>query len=527
MKKVEKKRWLFTIAIAAALLVSSTFGANLVFAQEDNNDQDQQQQNVLFQDDFTTLGLWATIVEPELTIGYADGFYLITNNFVQSQVSSVRASPVADVIIEVDANRVAGPETGYYGAVCRWQDIQNYYALVIGDGGLGGIVRVQNGFATFLAQTNDLELEAAAWNRVGGECAGNQLTLWVNGEQILEATDGTFAAGSFGMMVGTRGQPGVSVVFDNLVLSQADVGIIPPTGPGVPVTGQIYIVQPTDNLNSIAARFGTTVAQLLQWNPQIVNPNLIFAGQRIVVPAVGVIPPTGPGIPVTGPVPTPGPDQQIYIVQPTDNLTRLAIRFNTTVQNLLQINPQIINPNLIFAGQRILVPTNGIIPPTGPGAPTPGPDQQVYIVQPGDTLRIIAARFGTTVQNLLVLNPQIVNPNLIFAGQRIIVPATPGIPTPPPTDPQFYTVQPGDTLFSIATRFGTTVQNLLALNPQIVNPNLIFPGQQIRVTGVPVAPTPTPTPTPPPDNDNGNNNDNNNNDNNNNDNNNDVDNNNG
>ncbi|NLG69252.1 MAG: LysM peptidoglycan-binding domain-containing protein [Firmicutes bacterium] len=53
------------------------------------------------------------------------------------------------------------------------------------------------------------------------------------------------------------------------------------------------------------------------------------------------------------------------------------------------------------------------------------------------------------------------------------------IPCPPGS--QRYTVQPGDTLFFIAQRFGTTVDAILAINPQIANPNLIFPGQVICI----------------------------------------------
>lgn len=64
------------------------------------------------------------------------------------------------------------------------------------------------------------------------------------------------------------------------------------------------------------------------------------------------------------------------------------------------------------------------------------------------------------------------------------------IPPPPPCPGGFlYTVQPGDTLFFIAQRFGVSLQALLAANPQIVNPNLIFPGQQICI---PPAPVPRP-----------------------------------
>ncbi|WP_324669852.1 LysM peptidoglycan-binding domain-containing protein [Geochorda subterranea] len=108
------------------------------------------------------------------------------------------------------------------------------------------------------------------------------------------------------------------------------------------------------------------------------------------------------------------------------------------------------------------------------------PGSQRYTVQPGDTLFFIAQRFGTTVDAILAINPQIANPNLIFPGQIICIPIArpPGV-CPPNT--VAYTVQPGDTLFFIAQRFGTTVDAILAANPQITNPSLIFPGQVICI----------------------------------------------
>ena len=61
-------------------------------------------------------------------------------------------------------------------------------------------------------------------------------------------------------------------------------------------------------------------------------------------------------------------------------------------------------------------------------------------------------------------------------------------PPPPPLCSGFiYTVQSGDTLFNIAVRFNVPLNSLIAANPQIANPNLIFPGQQICV------PAPVPT----------------------------------
>jgi peptidoglycan endopeptidase LytE len=92
-------------------------------------------------------------------------------------------------------------------------------------------------------------------------------------------------------------------------------------------------------------------------------------------------------------------------------------------------------------------------------------------VQRGDTLRKIATKFGTTVDVLIRLNPQISNPNVIYVGQAISV----------PSDGATYVVQRGDTLRKIATKFGTTVDNLLRLNPNITNANVIYVGQVLNV----------------------------------------------
>jgi LysM repeat protein len=75
------------------------------------------------------------------------------------------------------------------------------------------------------------------------------------------------------------------------------------------------------------------------------------------------------------------------------------------VDALIKLNPQIGNPNVIYVGQAITVPG----------------DAATYIVQKGDTMRIIANKFGTTVDNLLYLNPNVKNANLIYVGQVLNV----------------------------------------------------------------------------------------------------------
>jgi LysM repeat protein len=208
-----------------------------------------------------------------------------------------------------------------------------------------------------------------------------------------------------------------------------------------------------DTLLKIANRCGTTVSALRRANPEVGSGSLIFPGQVLQLP--GAILGTDGGY-------------FIYIVARGDTLRSLASRFGTTVDALLSANPDITNANVIYEGQRLKVYSGPVTPP--PNNPPP-PSGQLYYAQRGDTLRKIAAKFNTTVDAILRVNPQIANPNLIYVGQAITIPA----------DVSTYQVQRGDTLRIIASKFGTTVDALLALNPNIWNANLIYAGQVIRV----------------------------------------------
>ena len=208
-----------------------------------------------------------------------------------------------------------------------------------------------------------------------------------------------------------------------------------------------YVVRSGDTFSAIAARFGVTLTALVSANSQITDPNHIFAGQVVTIP---------------GSFPAPGP---AYVVQTGDTLTAIAARFGVTLAALEAANPQITDPNHIFAGQVVTIPGS---------FPAPGP---AYVVQTGDTLTAIAARFGVTLAALEAANPQITDPNHIFAGQVVTIPGS--FPAPGPA----YVVQTGDTLTAIATRFGVTLAALEAANPQITDPNRIFPGQIITCGG--------------------------------------------
>ena len=105
-------------------------------------------------------------------------------------------------------------------------------------------------------------------------------------------------------------------------------------------------------------------------------------------------------------------------------------------------------------------------------APATSTTDTTYTVKAGDTLSGIAEKYGTTYQHLAQING-ISNPNLIYPGQVIKINGT-------TTNTTTYTVKSGDTLSGIAAMYGTTYQHLANING-ISNPNLIYVGQVIKI----------------------------------------------
>lgn len=212
--------------------------------------------------------------------------------------------------------------------------------------------------------------------------------------------------------------------------------------------GTSYTVQSGNTLGSIAKTCSTNVAAL-----KLANPGLgqyIYAGQILTLP--GAFWDNGNGY-------------ATYVVASGDTLKALAIRFGTTMDVLASLNG-LTNYNLIYEGQWLTVPSGNAVP-----VPAPPSSSGTYTIQKGDTLRKIAARINSTVNDILAVNPQILDANKIYIGQVINLPAS----------ATHYTVQSGDTMKKIAARFGTTLEVLVALNPQIMDINTIYVGQVVRI----------------------------------------------
>ena len=114
--------------------------------------------------------------------------------------------------------------------------------------------------------------------------------------------------------------------------------------------------------------------------------------------------------------------------------------------------------------------------------PTPTPEPPVYIVQPGDTLYTIAQRFDSTVEAIVAAN-DIADPSLISVGQKLIIPTSQPelVPTPEPhPNRRLHRVRPGETLPALAFRYGTTVWILRETND--LSPTApLWPGQELTI----------------------------------------------
>jgi len=210
--------------------------------------------------------------------------------------------------------------------------------------------------------------------------------------------------------------------------------------------GNTYTVKSGDSLWSIANKYNTTVNELKSLNS--LTSNNLSVGQILLVPGS------------TGGTGTSG---NTYTVKSGDSLWTIANKYNTTVNELKSLNN--LTSNNLTIGQVLKLPTGASSGGTVVG-------ENVYTVKSGDSLWSIANKYGITVNELKSLNN--LTSNNLTIGQTLKVPSSESI-----SNGNTYTVKSGDSLWTIANRYNTTVNELKTLN-NLASNNLSI-GQVLRL----------------------------------------------
>lgn len=189
--------------------------------------------------------------------------------------------------------------------------------------------------------------------------------------------------------------------------------------------------------------------------------------------------------------------QTVHTVQRGETLYRIARQYGATIEAIKQAN-SLLN-DVIHAGQQLVIPgASGAPAASPPAAPSAPAATGTYTVRPGDSLASIASAFNTNYLTLAEMNG-LPNPDVLYVGQVINVPAAPSAPaaSPPAASAPAaatgtYVVRPGDSLASIASAFNTDYLTLAEMNG-LPNPDILTVGQVLRVPA-----PPTPAEAPPP-----------------------------
>ncbi|MFV2044219.1 MAG: hypothetical protein ACC700_13430 [Anaerolineales bacterium] len=179
---------------------------------------------VLYKDDFSNpLSGWDVRNDPDAITDYRNGAFVIYVGKVDTTLWSKANRNMMDLIIDVDARQVGGPDDNLFGLICRYRDADNFYRFVIGGNGYAGITKRSNGDVTVLSgpllTRSDAVNRGQATNHIRAICQRDQLTLYVNDQLVAQAADSDFPSGDIGLMASASKHPGVEIHFSEFSVS--------------------------------------------------------------------------------------------------------------------------------------------------------------------------------------------------------------------------------------------------------------------------------------------------------------------
>ena len=153
---------------------------------------------------------------------YKNGLVFLVEDEQKNQISTI-SHIYTDAEISITAEKISGPDNNFFGVICRYTDAGNYYGLIISSDGYYGIYKVENGIYDLLSSENmqysGIIKQGEDTNIIKAVCAGNTLSLSVNGNQLAVVENSALSEGKIGLITGTYEQSGSTVLFDNLAVT--------------------------------------------------------------------------------------------------------------------------------------------------------------------------------------------------------------------------------------------------------------------------------------------------------------------
>jgi len=215
------------ILILLILTVSFALSSCSVLSQIDVPKKSAAQGD-FFSDDFSASNAqWSTYNQPGAVIEIKDGKLRVRVDDPYYDFWSTNGQSFTNVEVEINAEKVSGPDNNNYGLICRYVDSENYYAFLISSDGYYGILRVLEGNYQLLSsdsmQESPVIKPGSAINHLRADCVGTQLVFFVNGEFLTTVEDAALIKGQTGVIVGTFDEPGVEIHFDDFTVQDSSL----------------------------------------------------------------------------------------------------------------------------------------------------------------------------------------------------------------------------------------------------------------------------------------------------------------
>lgn len=218
--KLRLPAWL--LASCLILLVSAGCAS---FMPSQASGQDLPSGSVLFSDDFSkTPGGWGIWTRDGARVNYHNGGLRIQVDENQFDFWSVSGRHFGDVQVEVDAVKIGGPDDNDFGLICRYRSKENFYMLVVSSDGYYGIAKMKDGQYSMIGsdqlQYTSVVSGGEAINHLRADCVGSKLSLYANGQKLMETRDEDFSSGDVGVLAGAYDAKGVDILFDNFMVKK-------------------------------------------------------------------------------------------------------------------------------------------------------------------------------------------------------------------------------------------------------------------------------------------------------------------